>query len=63
MTWIYLFDPKFVGLLVIVLTRTLTESGQDLSPGLSDPGGQWLLGLVSPSLCEQFGSDRDVERP
>lgn len=41
----FFFDHKFVGLLVITLTKTLIESGQDLSPGLSDLGGEWL-GLV-----------------
>lgn len=38
MTWIYSFGHKFAGLLVIALIRTLTESGQGLSSGLSDPG-------------------------
>lgn len=45
MTWIYIFGHKFVELLVAP-TRTLTGSGQVLSPDLPGPRGEGL-GLVS----------------
>lgn len=49
-TWIYGFGHQLAGLLVIALIKTLTESGQGLSSGLSDPGGEWLV-LCPTLLC------------